>query len=52
MNCWLLLRLLARADTRVKDMTDLNLVQDYGNDCDLDHLQDIDTSNGHDGVEC
>ena len=35
-----------------RDDTDHNLGHDYGNDCDLDHLQDIDTSNGHDGVEC
>ena len=31
---------------------DLNLGHDYGNDCDFDHMQDIDTSNGHDGDEC
>ena len=31
---------------------DHNLGHDYGNDCDLDHLQDIDTSNGHERDEC
>ena len=28
-----------------------DLGHDYGNDFDLDHLQDIDTSNGYDGDE-
>ena len=34
------------------DDFDHNLGQDYGNDWDLDHLQDIDTSDRHDGDEC
>ena len=35
-----------------RDYADHNLGHDYGNDCDLDHLQDIDTRNGHDEDEC
>ena len=35
-----------------RDYFDHYLGQDYGNDCDLDLLQYIDTINGHDGDEC
>ena len=31
-----------------RDDSDHNLGHDYGNDCDLDHMQDIVTSNDHD----
>ena len=35
-----------------REDSDHNLGPDYGYDCDLHHLQDIDTSNGHDRDEC
>ena len=35
-----------------RDDFDHEVGQDYGNDCDLNHLQDLDARNGHDEDEC
>ena len=35
-----------------RDDYDNDIGHDYGNDCDLGHMQDIDNGNGHDEDEC
>ena len=54
MNWELLLKLII-SQGRYKgqrDDYDHDLGLSYGIDYDLDHMQDIDTGNGHDGDEC
>ena len=53
-NYELLLKLMISQDRYKGQRNDYDhdIGHDYGNDCDIDHIQDIDTGNGHDGDEC